>query len=37
MVGKRLAELHVRHDRHGMLQLRNGSALGGAIFELHLP
>lgn len=37
MVGERLAELHVRHKRHGTLQLRNGSALGGAIFELCLP
>ena len=37
MVGKRLAELHVRQNSHGTLQLRNGSALGGAIFELHLP
>ncbi|MDD2744380.1 MAG: hypothetical protein PHV02_19140 [Rhodocyclaceae bacterium] len=37
MVGKRLAELHVRQNRHGTLQLRNGSALGGAIFELSLP
>ena len=37
MVGKRLAELHVRQNHHGTLQLRNGSALGGAIFELHLP
>jgi two-component sensor histidine kinase len=37
MVGQRLADLHVRHERHGTLQLRNGSALGGAIFELTLP
>lgn len=37
MVGQRLAELHARHERHGTLQLRNGSALGGAVFELSLP
>ena len=37
MVGERLAKLHVRHERHGTLQLSNGSALGGAIFELCLP
>lgn len=37
MVGERLAELHTRHERHGTLQLRNGSPLGGAIFELSLP
>lgn len=37
MVAQRLAQLHVRHQLSGTLQLRNGSDLGGAVFELSLP
>ena len=33
----RLAGMHSRQNRHGRLHLANGSELGGAIFELHLP
>jgi len=33
----RLAELHVRRDRHGSLSLSNDSPLGGARFVLRLP
>lgn len=37
IVAEKLAELHVRQHRHGCLKLSNGSALGGACFELRLP
>lgn len=37
MVAERLAALHVQHGRSGSLRLSNGSALGGACFELRLP
>ena len=33
----RLAELHVRRDRHGSLSLSNDGPLGGARFVLRLP
>lgn len=36
-VAARLAELHTRQGRQGALHLNNGGALGGAVFELHLP
>lgn len=36
-LAERLAAMHFRQDKHGSLRLANGSSLGGAIFELHLP
>lgn len=36
-LAERLASLHTRHEQQGRLHLANGGALGGAIFEFHLP
>lgn len=36
-LAERLATMHLRQERHGKLHLANGSELGGAIFEFHLP
>lgn len=36
-VARRLAALHVRRGREGVLTLSNGASLGGARFELRLP
>ena len=36
-VAEALAALHICQERHGRLCLSNGSGLGGACFELHLP
>ncbi len=37
IVAEKLAALHSRQEHHGSLHLSNGSALGGACFELRLP
>ena len=36
-IARRIAHLHVRHERHGQLRLENGGPLGGAVFRLLLP
>lgn len=36
-VADAIARLHRRGERRGSLVLANGGALGGAVFELHLP
>lgn len=37
LVAGRIAGLHQRQGRQGRLQLSNGGAFGGAVFELFLP
>lgn len=36
-IARRIAQLHVRHGRHGRFSIANGGGLGGAVFTLELP